>query len=552
MKRLVAATITFLISFQFALATIINVPGDQPTIQEGIDASLDGDTVLVQPGTYFENIAINGESIVLGSWFLTTRDTSYLSQTVIDGAGGRAVTIEGANSFELTGFSIVNGFSDNGGGVGIGYADPFLSYLIVKDNHANYGGGISCTSSSPILHHVQVINNTAQSNAGGIRLGHSSNAYLDQVLVADNHAGNNAGGMQCFENSCPTVTRSTIVRNTAGVVDGGIEAFGAIPSLNSTIVWGNTPSDIEVWPDNGICEITIAYSDIQGGEDEIILHGDCTVNWQSGNMDQDPLFSDYTNGDYSLLFDSPCIDMGDPDLDNDGVEWQYDLDDQDPDGSRFDMGCFPFLQVLTYPRSINFGDVEIYFSELLDVFIYNNSSESFDVISVSNQLPEFTNDWTTATNPVEAGDTLVITILFSPIMEGTVRDTLVVLCDFVDPLTIQISMEGWGGIIPAAISDLSILIEGDFDVLLNWSPVTETINGTPYSPECYLVFASPYCNDPGSFTYLGSTTSTEFTHPMAALYADLLFYNVIAWGESERVQTLIPGKTAMMELLERQ
>ena len=33
-----------------AFATIIDIPDDYPTIQEGIDASNDGDTVLVQPG----------------------------------------------------------------------------------------------------------------------------------------------------------------------------------------------------------------------------------------------------------------------------------------------------------------------------------------------------------------------------------------------------------------------------------------------------------------------------------------------------------------------
>ena len=64
-------------------ADTIDIPDDYNTIQAGIDASSDADTVLVQPGTYYENINFNGKNIVLGSLFITTQDTSYISKTVI-------------------------------------------------------------------------------------------------------------------------------------------------------------------------------------------------------------------------------------------------------------------------------------------------------------------------------------------------------------------------------------------------------------------------------------------------------------------------------------
>ena len=64
---------------------IIDVPEDHETIQGGIDASEDGDTVLVQPGTYEVNIDFDGHEIVVGSLFITTGEEAYIDSTIIDG-----------------------------------------------------------------------------------------------------------------------------------------------------------------------------------------------------------------------------------------------------------------------------------------------------------------------------------------------------------------------------------------------------------------------------------------------------------------------------------
>jgi len=67
MKSLLLVTVTLLASAQHALTTVINVPGDQPSIQAGLNAAVEGDTVLVATGTHYENIvwpAVNGIKLI--------------------------------------------------------------------------------------------------------------------------------------------------------------------------------------------------------------------------------------------------------------------------------------------------------------------------------------------------------------------------------------------------------------------------------------------------------------------------------------------------------
>ena len=77
--------ITLLITASVA-GQIIHVPEDQPTIQAGIIASVDGDTVLVAPGTYFENIRFMGKAITLGSHYIIDGDSNTIVNTIIDGS----------------------------------------------------------------------------------------------------------------------------------------------------------------------------------------------------------------------------------------------------------------------------------------------------------------------------------------------------------------------------------------------------------------------------------------------------------------------------------
>jgi hypothetical protein len=157
--------------FNIAPATIINVPADFSTIQMAIDVSSNGDTVIVQPNTYGENINFNGHNIVLGSLFLTTDDAEYISTTIIDGGSNGSVVsfISGEDGTAmLVGFTLQNGLADKGGGICCNNSSPTIDHNKILGNTSNYnGGGVCCWYSNPIISNNTIINNISDANAGG-------------------------------------------------------------------------------------------------------------------------------------------------------------------------------------------------------------------------------------------------------------------------------------------------------------------------------------------------------------------------------------------------
>ena len=327
----------------FLSATIINVPADYGTIQLGINAAANGDTVLVQPGTYVENINYFGKLITVSSLYLTTRDTTYISSTIIDGnSSSRVVTFFNSEDFNavLYGFTITNGSATNGGGISCFESSPSLQNVIISGNSATNGGGVYCYSSSPSLQNVTISGNSADDgggifcywysspslqnvtitgnsadDGGGINCGLYSIPSLQNVTISGNSATSGGGGIYSYDSS-PSLENVTIFGNSAVNNGGGIYCNNSYPSLINSILWNDSPQEIYITSGS----VTATYSDIQGG-------------WTgTGNIDSDPLFADSANGDYHLQPTSPCIDAGDP------------ASLLDPDGTIVDMGAYYFHQ----------------------------------------------------------------------------------------------------------------------------------------------------------------------------------------------------------------
>ncbi len=230
-----------------ASTATINVPGDQGSIQAGLNAAIFGDTVLVAPGTYNENITwpeVNGIKLIASG------DTS---DTFIDGMALDRVLLISSASIDtntvISGFTIQNGLAENGAGIKLANnSAPKLTHLLITDNNTperynqlHIGGGIYCINSSPTLNHVAVRNNFASNSGGGISCDNSSPLFNEVVIYA-NSANFNGGGIYCENNSSPSLKYVTIKANTA-FYGGGIYCDESSPILTDVFIINNAANN---------------------------------------------------------------------------------------------------------------------------------------------------------------------------------------------------------------------------------------------------------------------------------------------------------------------
>jgi hypothetical protein len=106
------------------------------TIQHGVSAAINGDTVLVEEGVYYGNINFNGHSIVLASYYLLDQDSSHISSTVIDGQhSGSVIAIQTGedSTTQIIGLTIQNGDSlINGSGIYLSGSSPAISNCQIR------------------------------------------------------------------------------------------------------------------------------------------------------------------------------------------------------------------------------------------------------------------------------------------------------------------------------------------------------------------------------------------------------------------------------------
>ena len=177
-KTLLSIILTF---FSINLiGQIVNVPADYSTIQAGIDAATDGDTVLVADGLYYENINFKGKAITVASQFITNGSNSHIDNTIIDGSQPTRAEYGSAVSFNSgeDSTSILIGLTIQGGtGTDISIA-----------GNARMGGGIICLNAGAKIINNRIINNNVfdTDSAFGGGIGCYSEDHDSWVVISDN------------------------------------------------------------------------------------------------------------------------------------------------------------------------------------------------------------------------------------------------------------------------------------------------------------------------------------------------------------------------------
>jgi hypothetical protein len=217
--------------------------GDAPTVQAGIDSAAVGDSVLVMPGRYYENLNFRGKDIVVLS-------AEGPEATIVDGSHKRGSVVVFRNgegrAAVLQGFTITGGVGDlmdgatldtirHGGGILVLHSAPTIRGNLIKNNSVEeWGGGIMAADLGlgPDISGNIIRENWATFSGAGIALGGSGvirGNVIEENVAFEGNGGGIWAGVSGYQIKV-SILDNRILRNHAGFQGGGAHCTLGTPA----------------------------------------------------------------------------------------------------------------------------------------------------------------------------------------------------------------------------------------------------------------------------------------------------------------------------------
>lgn len=372
-------------------ATIITVPGDQPTIQAGIDAASDGDTISIAPGDYFESTDLSSKTLRISAADETNPPTLHGTISVNGGqtlttvisdirfTDARGVTCQDAAvTIQRCHFENIRGGSINGQLVHcVNAGGRLLDNTFVNDTaHSRSNGnllqfigsahpaGLELSGNTFIAPYGNAVFIREQSN---VRIHHNVFAgFANFALVI--HSGSGRAHDNTFANNGV----GTKVLDTGGVVVPEGVALPADYQFINNVYVSNSISAHQ-GAESGF-DYNLVFAN--GGGDDPGLNG----------IVADPIFFNPEFADYRIFWNSPAIDAGDP-----------ALEFNDPDGTRADIGAFS-SSALSLPLPLEpdiIGEVRSRVRDHTPTFVWNFTDTIGSQVAYEFEVGS-DNDWRAA------------------------------------------------------------------------------------------------------------------------------------------------------------
>ncbi len=306
----------------------------------------------------------------------SSRSDNSLHVMMIAGTDSTAVL----DGFTITGGSAFvrerTGLSSYGGGLYVDSASPLIRHCLITGNAAaDYGGGLYVRGQGIVtLIDCAVADNWSGGLGGGVFVNWDGGVRMERCLVSGNAASLYGGGFSCYANGSLHLSNSIVSGNVTLTprygAGGGLYCSYSLAALDHSTFVGNSAAvgpDIActsvdpsqrsklsvtnciLWDPGSIANqdesaMEVTYSDVYGGwtgrgnlnaEPNFPAAG----HWDAGPNASNPADDVWSDGDYHLAWESPCVDAGDPCAVADAAEMDF-AGLPRSSGLRVDMGAY--------------------------------------------------------------------------------------------------------------------------------------------------------------------------------------------------------------------